>query len=108
VTSKKCLKIRKMVRKVRTPQGDGFGDIVKYSFASGLGFMGSVVVYMFIGMLFLIPGIYLVMKEHKKPKEKRSTGMQILGVILIAIGCVIGLGMGSSFLGMGISDLAEA
>lgn len=97
-----------MVRKVRTPQGEGFGDIVKYSFASGLGFMGSVVVYMFVGMLFLIPGIYLVMKEHKKPKEKRSTGMQILGVILIAIGCVIGLGMGSSFLGMGISDLAEA
>lgn len=87
--------------------GPNFGNVVKYSFASGLGFMGSIVIFMFVGMLFLIPGIFLVMREHKKPKEERNKTMQIIGIILIAIGSVIGLGMGMSFLGTGISDLAE-
>jgi len=94
-------------RKSPTSSGPSFGTVVKYSFASGLGFMGSIVVYMFIGMLFLIPGIYLIMKEKKKPKEEKSQAALIGGVVLVAIGCAIGLGMGASFLGEGIGQLAE-
>lgn len=86
---------------------DGFGTVVKYSFAASLGALGGVVVYLFVGMLFLVPGIYLVMRERKVAPSQRSKGMQVLGVILIAIGCVIGLGMGVGFLGQGIADLAS-
>lgn len=98
---------RGTMRTRRSPTGPGFGSVVKYSFASGLGFMGSIVVFMFVGMLFLIPGIYLIMREKKKPKEEKSQGALIGGIALVAIGCIIGLGMGTSFLGDGIGQLVE-
>lgn len=66
--------------------------------ADGLGLMGSTVVFVFLGLLFIVPGIYLVMMEHNKSEETCEKRVQVLGVILVALGCIIGIGVGVSFL----------
>ena len=42
------------------------GDIAYTSFGVGLGFMASIVVYTFVGMLLFVPGFILLKKEQKK------------------------------------------
>jgi len=68
-------------------------EYARIGFGSGLGFMASFIVYIFIGMLFFIPGFILLKKEQKRKEPRQS--MKILAYVLMAIGMIISLGMGS-------------
>lgn len=57
---------------------------------NALGKMGYSFICIALGLCILIPGLYLVISEYKK--EHGSACMQILGVVIIAIGVMIGVG----------------
>lgn len=65
------------------------------AFGTGLGLFGSVIVYMFIAMLFFIPGFVLLKTEKKKPEDKQNTSYIVIAYILMVIGCAIGFGFGA-------------
>jgi hypothetical protein len=58
---------------------------------------------MAIGMGLLIGGYIIYNKEKKK--EKPSKSLQIFGIVLMAFGCLIGLGFGGSLLFESIGDM---
>ena len=72
-----------------------FKDIMVGSFAGCLGFLAAFAVYIFIALLLFVPGFILLKKEQAKPKEQQSMAMKVLAYVLMALGMVIGLGMGS-------------
>jgi hypothetical protein len=80
------------------------GTFFRMGFFSSLGGILAMMIFVFIGLLFFIPGLIIVMKQHKKEKADRSTGMLVLGYILMGIGMILGLGMG---LGAFASQLSE-
>ena len=80
-----------------------FKNIVREGFGVGLGFLASLMVYLFFGMLFFIPGFILYVQEKKK--GEKSSSLQILGVVLMAIGVIIMGGVGFSSLVGDISDM---
>jgi hypothetical protein len=80
-----------------------FKNIVREGFGVGLGFLASLMVYIFFGMLFFIPGFILYMQEKKKG-EKANT-VQIVGVILMGVGVIIMGGVGFSTLVGEVSDM---
>jgi hypothetical protein len=73
----------------------GVMNFAKPAFGIGLGIMGSFILYMFIAVLFFIPGFILVKKEHAKPKDKQSDVMKGFGYALMALGMIFGLGFGA-------------
>ncbi len=73
----------------------GIMNMARPAFAFGLGLMGSFVLYMFLAVLFFVPGFILVKKEHAKPKDKQSDGMKAFGYILMGLGMIFGLGFGA-------------
>lgn len=75
--------------------GPGIAHYFKAGFGLGLGSMSSVVIFMLVAALLFIPGFIIVTKQHKKSKEDRSTGLLVLGYILMGLGMIIGLGFGS-------------
>lgn len=83
------------------------GGLAGDSFIATLGGLAAVVVYIFVGMLFLIPGFILFFSQKKKPKEERNKGLQILGIVLMIIGCLIALGMGFGLIIGAIGSMME-
>lgn len=73
----------------------------------GLGAFGSIVVYMLVGMLFLVPGAFLVYREKNKTKDKRNGTLLVTGIVLVVIGVVLCGGAGMGFLATGIATAAE-
>ena len=71
-----------------------FKNIVREGFGVGLGFLASLMVYLFFGMLFFIPGLVLYTQEKKKQNGEKSSALQIVGVVLMLIGVVIMGGTG--------------
>jgi hypothetical protein len=84
-----------------------FSSTFKEGFAGTMGGLLAVVVYVFVGMLFIIPGMFLILKEKKKDPSQRNKSMLILGMVLVGIGSIIALGMGFSLLVTGASTLLE-
>ena len=80
-----------------------FKNIVRQGFGVGLGFLASLMVYLFFGMLFFIPGLVLYTQEKKK--GEKSSSLQIVGVILMAIGVIIMGGVGFNTLMGDIGDM---
>ena len=68
-------------------------DFARMGFGLGLGTMASFVIYIFVAMIFFVPGFILVTKQKKE--EKQNQGLKILGYILMAIGVIIGVGFGA-------------
>lgn len=69
------------------------GDIAYTSFGVGLGFMASIVVYTFVGMLLFVPG-FILLKSEQKRKEPRDY-VKIIAYVLMGMGMVIALGLGA-------------
>ena len=69
------------------------GDIAYTSFGVGLGFMASIIVYTFVGMLLFVPGFILLKKEQKKAQPNDL--MKIFAYVLMGMGMIIGLGLGA-------------
>ena len=80
-----------------------FKNIVREGFGVGLGFLASLMVYLFFGMLFFIPGFILYVQEKKK--GNKASSIQIIGVVLMALGVIIMGGVGFSTLVGDISDM---
>jgi len=80
-----------------------FKNIVREGFGVGLGVMASFIVYIFIGMLFFIPGFILYAQEKKR--GQKSSSLQIVGVILMIIGVIIMGGLGFSTVFGDINDM---
>jgi hypothetical protein len=73
----------------------GMMNYAKPAFATGIGLFGSLVFYMFLAMLFFVPGFILVKKEHSKPNDKKNDGMLALGYVLMGFGIIFGMGFGA-------------
>lgn len=73
-------------------------DYVKFGFGVGVGSMLASMIYIFIALLFFIPGIVLLAKERKKPVDKQSQTNKIIAYVLMIIGAVFGMGMGFNFI----------
>ena len=80
-----------------------FKNIVREGFGVGLGFLASLMVYVLFGMFFFIPGFILYMQEKKK--GEKASSIQIVGIILMAIGVIIMGGLGFSTLVGEVSDM---
>ena len=86
-----------MVRRRMTGAG-AIGNAFKVGLGAGFGFGLSQIVFLLLGMAFFLPGLIMLSKERKKAKgEKNSTNMYI-AYALMAVGCVLGLGLGAGFL----------
>ena len=91
-------------KKISSPISISIFEYARMAFGTGLGFFASLIVYIFIAMVFFIPGFILVLREHNKPKEKRNNVLLGIGYVLMIFGVIIGMGMGSDIL---FSDLSE-
>ena len=74
--------------------GPSFGAYVKAGFGVGLGTAAVIIILTLLAVAFFIPGFIIVRRQFKLPKEERSTGMIVLGFILMGIGMIVGLGFG--------------
>ena len=90
-----CHKVEYMAKKIGN---SAFRNAFNFGLGAGLGAGLSTMLYIFIGMLFFIPGVVLLSQERKKPKDKQNSSMVILAFVLMAIGSIVGLGMGAGFL----------
>ena len=80
-----------------------FKNIVREGFGVGLGCLASIMVYLFFGMLFFIPGLVLYTQEKKK--GEKSSALQIVGVVLMLIGVIIMGGTGFNTVMGDIGDM---
>jgi tellurite resistance protein TehA-like permease len=80
-----------------------FKNIVREGFGVGIGLFASLMVYLLFGMLFFIPG-FILYNQEKKKGEKSST-LQVVGVILMAIGVIIMGGLGFNTLMSDVGDM---
>lgn len=71
------------------------GEYARAGFGLGLGTFAVFMLLMVVALAFFIPGFIIVARQQKKPKEERSTGMLVLGYILMVIGMIVGLGFGA-------------
>lgn len=85
-------------------QSPSVGDFMKMGFGFGIGSIAATIIFILVAMCFFVPGFIIVMKQHKKEKEKRSTGWLIFGYILMAIGVIVGIGFGA---GIFLTTLSE-
>ena len=69
-----------------------YKSIFLSSAAGGAGFLTAFSGALLLGMAFGIPGLILVTRENKKPKDSRNTALLVLGFILMALGVMFGLG----------------
>ena len=69
---------------------------MKFGFGVTVGSYLASMIFLFIAMLFFIPGLIIVIKQNKKPTEERKTSLLVLGFVLMAIGMIFGLGFGAS------------
>lgn len=79
-------------------------NMFKAGFATGLGVFSSLIPLMLVGLLFFVPGLYIYGQQKKKPAQERSTGMYILGLVLMGLGVLFIGGMGFGYLAEGVMN----
>jgi len=70
-------------------------SLVKTGFGLGLGVFAAQIIFVLLGMLFFLPGLYLL-KKNKNDKNSNGSGSYYLGVGLMLVGVVLmgGIGFG--------------
>ena len=63
-------------------------------FFGGLGSGIAFMIFTLIGLLFFIPGLIIIIKQHKKPKEQRNKTALVFGYVLMFLGLVVAGGIG--------------
>jgi hypothetical protein len=72
--------------------GLGFGAWIGIKLASMLfSFIGIL-----IGLIFFVPGLLILIFENKKAPNKQRNGVKLVGLVLIALGVLIGFGLGGA------------
>lgn len=79
-------------------------EFMKIGFGVGIGSRLAGIIFIFIAMIFFIPGFILLLKEKEKPKTEQSNTIKIFAFVLMMIGSIIGIGMGFNSI---LSLLAE-
>lgn len=82
------------------------GGLFTDALIGGLGFGVAQVLIGVLGLLFLLPGIYLIAQQTKLKPEERDKGRLWGGVALAALGAVLA-GGGWLFVGGGIFAATE-
>jgi len=82
----------------KSAKSSDFSNNVWFGFAAGLGINLASLIFIFIGMALFIPGLILLSKEKKKPKEEKNQTNIYIAYGLMAVGCILGLGLGAGFL----------
>lgn len=80
-------------------------DYVRVGFGVTLGSIAAMLIFLMIGMGLFIGGYVLYKREAKKPKEKQNNGAKIGGIVLMALGCLVGIGFGAPLLLDSIGDM---
>jgi len=70
-------------------------SLVKTGFGLGLGVFAAQIIFVLLGMMFFLPGLYLL-KKDKNDKSSNGSGSYYLGVGLMLVGVVLmgGIGFG--------------
>ena len=75
---------------------------IKAGFGLSVGFQLAGILFMFIGLIFFIPGYILFKSELKSGRKGSAT--QVVSIILMILGVIL---MGGFGLGMAMSGLNE-
>jgi len=78
--------------------GGTIKDAFKFGFGAGFGISLAQILFLLVGMAFFIPGLVMLSKERKKPKNEKDTTSLIIAFVLMGIGSVVGLGLGAGVL----------
>lgn len=73
----------------------GFGSLVKAGFALTLGSVLLFFILTALALALFIPGFLMVTRENRKPKEQQDESRKVIGYILMALGIILGLGLGA-------------
>ena len=69
-----------------------FGNLVKTGFGAGIGLAGAQMIFIAIGLALLLWGMSLLKKAERRGESKTTA------YIVMALGVVVGLGLGAGFL----------
>lgn len=78
----------------RRTSGPGLGGLIKLGFGLGIGSALAMIIFLAIGMGLFLWGYAIYKKETKKAAKDQNKSRKILGIVLMVLGCVIGLGLG--------------
>jgi len=78
-------------------------SLVKTGFGISIGMFLAQMIFILIGMAFFIPGFILLKKSSSDKNE--TSGSQIGGVVLMALGVIIMGGLGFGFLLDSVGDM---
>jgi len=79
--------------------------MIKQGFGLGIGFISAQVIFIFVGILFFIPGYLLFVSQEKKTDP--TVSKQISGLVLMLLGVVLAGGIGFGFLIDAIGDFSR-
>jgi hypothetical protein len=69
-------------------------SLVAQGFQLTVGSVLAMMIFLALGMLLFIPGFLIVRREQAKPKDQQSTGVKVVGYMLMILGAVVALGLG--------------
>jgi hypothetical protein len=78
-------------------------SLVKTGFGISIGMFLAQMIFVLVGMAFFIPGFILLKKSSSDKNE--TSGSQIGGVVLMALGVIIMGGLGFGFLLDSVGDM---
>ena len=78
-------------------------SLIKTGFGISVGMFLAQMIFIFIGLVFFIPG-YILFRKASSDKEK-SSGSQIGGIVLMGLGVVVMGGVGFGILFDSIGDM---
>lgn len=77
-------------------------NLVKTGFGISVGMFLAQMIFLLIGMVFFIPGYLMFVKANK---DKKSSGSQIGGIVLMGLGVVVMGGAGFGILMDSVGDV---
>jgi hypothetical protein len=78
--------------------------MIKQGFGLGIGFISAQVIFIFVGILFFIPGYLLFVSQEKK--KEPSVSNQIGGLSLMILGVALAGGVGLGLLVDAFNDFS--
>lgn len=81
---------------------------VKLGFGLGLGSILATLLFLAAGMGLFLGGYVLYKKSKAIGKESQDKTTMIIGIVMMALGCLIALGFGAPFLLEAIGGMIDA
>lgn len=81
------------------------GNLAFEGFGVGIGLFAAFALYIFVGLIFFVPG-YLMYLQEKKKGENKNTASEIFSIILMGIGVIIMGGVGLPVLLQSLGDFS--